>query len=138
MIVNSAYMYMVSAVEKVIKLFDKGKTPYTFKVTQGTATLDVLGLTMRGFAICTFAGVDLTGRTKVAVTWINKNYPQAGNFFLYIEDANGKQLKAEGFNKYDEAAEIFEMTIPPLGQIENATIKFATQSFSLFSSCEIS
>ena len=138
MIVNSAYMYLVTAAKKVIKLFDKGKTPYTFKVTQGTATLDTSGLTMRAFAICTFAGVDLTGRTKVAVNWINKNYPQAGNFFLYIEDAIGKNLKSEGFNKYDEAAEIFEMTIPPAGQIENATIKFATQSYSLFSSVEIS
>lgn len=138
MIVNSAYMYMVSAAEKVIKLFDKGKSNYPFKTTQGTVTLDAEGLHMGSVAGCSFSGVDLTGRTKVEINWLNTNYPPAGNFYLYIDDARGQQLHWAGFNNYDQTAKIVEMAIPQNCQIENATIRFLSNSRLLFNSVEIS
>ena len=138
MIVNSAYMYMVSAVEKVIKLFDKGSTKYTFTVDQNTASLDSEGLKLNPYSKCSFAGVDLRDRTSIVIDWLNTNYPGGGNIYVYFKNASGQQLSGIGINNDGSITKTFTKEIPQICRIENATIQFYAISKALLSRVEIS
>ena len=137
MIVNSAYMYLVSAVEKVIKLFDKGSTKYTFTVDQGAASLNSEGLNLNSYAKCSFAGVDLRERTSIVIDWLNTNYPGAGNIYVYFKNASGQELHGIGMSNDSSITKTFTNEIPQKCRIENATIQFEAVSRALLSRVEI-
>lgn len=138
MIVNSAYMYMVSAVEKVIKLFDKGSTKYAFTVDQGAASLNPEGLNLNPNAKCSFAGVDLRERTSIVIDWLNTNYPGGGNIYVYFKNSSGQQLHGIGLRNDESVTKTFTKEIPQNCRIENATIQFYAISRTLLSRVEIS
>lgn len=138
MIVNSMYMYLVSAVEKVIELFDKGRTKYTFTVEQKEATLDTAGLHLGKYSRCSFAGVDLRERTSMVIDWLNTEYPYAGTIYVYFKNSSGQQLHSIGLINDAQATKTFTNDVPQNCRIENATIQFYAVTTALLSRVEIS
>lgn len=138
MIVNSMYMYLVSAVEKVIELFENGRTKYTFTVQNKTAKLDTEGLHLVKYSRCSFAGVDLRERTSMVIDWRNTEYPGPGTIYVYFRNSSGQQLNSFGLMNDASGTSSFTNAIPQNCRIENATIEFYSTTTALLTRVEIS